>query len=115
MMVAPTTRIVRSVFLPHRPAIRIGRATIVTLPPVVLEDKSLLVALIALAREGLRASGLEPAASIAEVCRALDVNRTYVYEVAARIVGALEPLAAATAGRPPRPAPSTSEIDAVAI
>jgi len=114
MMVAPTTRIVRSVLLTPRPAIRIGRATIVTLSPVVLEDKSLLVALIVLAREALRESGLDLGASIAVACRSLEVNRTYVYDVAARIVGALAPLATATAGRPARPAPAVAD-DAVAV
>ncbi len=107
MMVAPTTRSVRSLLFHNRPDTRIERATVLTLPASLENDNTLLVAILALAQQVARFLEVEPAVPIAEAARMHRVSRPYVYDLAARIVAALEPLATATSGRPPTP-PSPS-------
>jgi hypothetical protein len=110
-MAAPPLRIVRSAFLPHRSSIRFERAAITTLPPAVQQDKTLLLALIALARHVAGTLGVSPTDPLTEACRALDVSRPYLYALADKIVAALEPIAGAAPGRPPRGEPVPSDTD----
>lgn len=111
MMVAQMIQIVRSVLLRHRPSMRIKRATTMNLSPVVQEDKTLLVALLALGRDAARILGVSPDDALAEACRAHDVSRSYLYALADKIVAALETIAGAAPGRPPRGAPVPTETD----
>lgn len=108
-MVAPTTRIVRSMLPPQRPPFRFERATVLTLPAALEQDNTLLVAILALAQQVARFLEVDPSVPIAEAARMHRVSRPYVYELVMRIVAVLEPLAEASCGRPPRPSVSTSE------
>lgn len=75
-----------------------------TLPSHWPERKTLMIALLALARKIATQLRVELGAPLAEICRDLEANRTSVYEQIRRIVNALEPLAVAQPGRPAEPA-----------
>lgn len=111
MMVAQTIRTVGSVLLRQPPYTRFERATILTLPPSVLANKTLLVAVLLLARHVARSLGLSPDCTVADAGRDAAVNRTYVYELAHKLIAALVDLTSASPGRPPRPEPTPDETE----
>lgn len=75
-----------------------------TIPTHCLEHKTLMIALLSIARQAAHQLQVELGAPVAELCRLLDANRTSVYEQMQRILAALEPLSQAQPGRPPGPA-----------
>ncbi len=72
-----------------------------TLLPKLLQHKTLMLAVIYLARQIAETLEVRLDAPLAEICRAVGANRTSIYEQAQRLSGALEALADAPAGRPP--------------
>lgn len=69
-------------------------------PPAVLAHKTLMIALLALARHVASELGLAADMPVATMARELGVNRTAVYEQVERLVRALAALVAAGPGRP---------------
>jgi len=82
-----------------------------TLPPQLLQHKTLMMAVLDIARSITHEVGVDPAAKLAESCRAVGANRTSVYEQRQRILQGLQELAAA---RPGRPAAQASVADPTA-
>ena len=64
------------------------------------EHYTLLVGLLVVARRFTKVMGLDSAASVAEMCRAIGCNRTAAYDQGRRVLGCLEMLAAKGPGRP---------------
>ena len=71
-----------------------------TLSPKLLQHKTLMIAILYVARQIAAALEVSLDASIAEICRNLDANRPSIYEQAQRIQQALGHLAEARPGRP---------------
>ncbi|MCP4589863.1 MAG: transposase family protein [bacterium] len=71
-----------------------------TLPPELLKHKTLMLAVLYMARQITDALGVKIDAPLAEVCRATAANRTSIYEQARRLLSALTQLATAKPGRP---------------
>lgn len=69
-------------------------------PQEVLEHKTLMIALLACAERVARELDVTVGTPVAAMARALDANRTAVYEQRDRLVGALSALVAAGPGRP---------------
>jgi len=76
------------------------RTTSLTLPPNLLLHKTLMIALVVLARRIAVVLEVDLQTPVAELCRAADANRTSVYQQTERILSQLEALALARAGRP---------------
>ncbi len=72
-----------------------------TLPTQLLEHKTLMIAMLTLARQLAEASQVDLTAPLAQICRTLGANRTSVYEQLQRLLTCLETLAQARPGRPP--------------
>ncbi len=70
------------------------------LPPQLLQRKTLMIALLTLARQIAQALEVDLNAPLAEICRQLGANRTSVYEQLQRLLTALGQLAEARPGRP---------------
>lgn len=87
-----------------------------TLPRSLLERKTLLMSVVLIARWIEKALDLGPGAGASELSRRLRASRTSAYEQAQRVLWALEKLATAGPGRPPKTAepagerPSTLEL-----
>ena len=77
-----------------------SRGTSLKLPPNLLEHKTLMIALILIARYLVKALKVDPDAPLTEICGQLQANRTSVYEQAERILGCLQDLAGVRPGRP---------------
>lgn len=75
------------------------------LPQQLLEHKTMMVAILLLARRIAQALEIDPALGVADACRIVGANRTSVYEQLGRILEALGELAAARPGRPGAQAP----------
>lgn len=76
------------------------------LPPQLLQRKTLMIAILTLARQIAEALEVDLSAPLAETCRTLRANRTSVYEQLQRLLACLGELAQARPGRPPAdPAP----------
>jgi len=71
-----------------------------TLSAGLAGHKALLGALLVVARAAAERLGLDGDETASDLARKLDVNRTYLYEVAQRLLAALEHLASAAPGRP---------------
>ncbi len=71
------------------------------LPPQLLQRKTLMIAILTLARQIAEALEVGLSAPLAETCRTLEANRTSVYEQLQRLLACLKTLAQARAGRPP--------------
>lgn len=83
-----------------------------SLPPQLLEHKTLMIAQFVLTRRIAEALEVDPYAPVAELCRALGANRTSVYEQLSRASEHLEELANTQPGRPaaePGPAAGQDE------
>ena len=79
-----------------------------TLSPQLLQHKTLMLAILALARHLAETLALDLTAPMAEICRNLGANRTSVYEQLKRLRACLDELAEARSGRPPaEPAPES--------
>jgi hypothetical protein len=72
-----------------------------TLPPQILQRKTLMLAILALARHLAAALAVDLTAPMAEICRTQGANRTSVYEQLQRLLACLGELAKARPGRPP--------------
>lgn len=72
-----------------------------TLPPQLFRRKTLMLAILVLARQLAATLAIDLTASMAEICRTLGANRTSVYEQLQRLVACLGDLAKARPGRPP--------------
>ncbi len=70
-------------------------------PPQLLQRKTLILAMLTLARQIAEALEVDLSAPLAETCRTLRVNRTSVYEQLQRLLACLGQLAQARPGRPP--------------
>jgi len=80
-----------------------------------LEHKTLMLAVIAIARDIARSLEVSVETPLAESCRAVGANRTSVYEQKKRVLARLEELAGARPGRPCEPEVTPSgEGDATA-
>lgn len=84
------------------------RRTSLKLPPKLLERKTLMIALLHIARHLAKALGVDPDASLTKICQQLGANRTSVYQQADRILASLQDLADARPGRPPADDDSTA-------
>lgn len=82
-----------------------------TLPSYWIKHKTLMIAMLSVARIIARQLQVDIDTSVAELCRLLAANRTSVYEQMQRIFTALEPLALAQPGRPPRPPAWEQDLD----
>ncbi len=71
------------------------------LPPQLLQRKTLMIAILTLARRIAEALEVDLSAPLAETCRTLGANRTSVYEQLQRLLACLGQLTQARAGRPP--------------
>ncbi len=71
------------------------------LPPQLFQRKTLMLAILALARHLAAALAIDLTAPMAEICRTLGANRTSVYEQLQRLLACLGKLAQARPGRPP--------------
>ncbi len=71
-----------------------------TLPTQLLEHKTLMLAMLTLARQLAGALQVDLSAPLAQICRTLGANRTSVYEQLQRLLTCLETLAQARPGRP---------------
>jgi hypothetical protein len=80
-----------------------------TLPRCLLEHKTLLLAVLLIARRIQQLLELQPGASASELARQLGAHRTSAYEQARRVLTVLGELATASPGRPPKAAPSAEE------
>jgi hypothetical protein len=83
-----------------------------SLPPVVAANQMLLFAALSIGQRAAKQLGVRPDASIAELTREADRNRTYVYEVADRVLAALAMVASTPPGRPEK---ATSDTPAATI
>ena len=72
-----------------------------TLPSQLFERKTLMLAILVLARQLAAALAIDLTASMAEICRTLGANRTSVYEQLQRLLACLGEFAKARPGRPP--------------
>ncbi len=72
-----------------------------TLPSPLFQRKTLMLAILALARHLAAALAVDLTAPMAEICRTLGANRTSVYEQLQRLLACLGELAKARPGRPP--------------
>ena len=77
------------------------REVFLTIPTHCLEHKTLMIALLSIARQAAHQLQVELETPVAELCRLLDANRTSIYEQRQRILNALESLTQAQPGRPP--------------
>jgi len=71
-----------------------------SLPPAIANHHMILVALILLGRRAAEHLGVALDSSVTELARRVERNRTYIYEVTARVIAAIAPAAASTPGRP---------------
>lgn len=87
------------------------------LPPQLLQHKTLMIAILTLARRIAKALEIDLSAPLAETCRTLGANRTSVYEQLQRLLACLQQLAQARPGRPRvQAAPASDpEIDALTV
>ncbi len=87
------------------------------LPPQLLQRKTLMIAILTLARQLAEALEVDLSAPLAQTCRTLGANRTSVYEQLQRLLACLGQLSQARAGRPPaNPAPEPDhELAAVRL
>ncbi len=74
--------------------------TSLNLPPNLLKHKTLMIALLLIARHLAKALRVDGNAPLTGICAQLQANRTSVYEQADRILGCLRDLAGARPGRP---------------
>ncbi len=85
------------------------------LSPQLLQRKTLMIALLTLARQIAQALEVDLNAPLAEICRQLGANRTSVYEQLQRLLASLGQLAQARPGRPtvdtaPEPEPELAAL-----
>ncbi len=85
------------------------------LPSQLLRRKTLMIAMLILARQLAEALAVDLNAPLAEICRTLGANRTSVYEQLQRLLAALGQLAQARAGRPPVEAAPEPDHDLAAV
>jgi len=72
-------------------------------------NKTLIAAIIAMAKMFIKELRLPPNASMTAITKQLEVNRNYVYEVQARLTEHLVPLLETGPGRPAKPIPQGGE------
>lgn len=78
------------------------------LPPDLLKHKTLMIAILLLARRIAKALKVDPDAPLAEICRAVGASRPSVYEQMERALARITDLAGVGPGRPPTPGDSTT-------
>ncbi len=87
------------------------RGTSMNLPPNLLEHKTLMIALLLIARHLAKFLRVDIDAPLTDICEQLQANRTSVYEQADRILGCLQGLADAQPGRPPASTTDDTQAD----
>lgn len=86
-----------------------------TIPPQLSQRKTLMLAILALARHLAAALAIDLTAPVAEMCRTLGANRTSVYEQLQRLLACLDELAKARPGRPPTAAAPEPDDERAAL
>ena len=86
------------------------RGTSLKLPPNLLEHKTLMIALLLIARHLAKALRVDMGAPLTKICGQMQANRTSVYEQAERILTCLLDLAGARPGRPPASHSSQADL-----
>ncbi len=85
------------------------------LPPQLLERKTLMIAILTLARQIAKVHQVDLGASMSEICATLGANRTSAYEQLHRLLACLGELATRRPGRPPRADAADAETEPLAL
>lgn len=86
-----------------------------TLPPQLLEHKTLMMAFLDVAQSIAHDLGVELSAKLAVSCRTVGANRSSVYEQRQRILQCLQELATARPGRPVAQTPTSADEPALRL